>query len=291
MNLSYFYNQVVRFGIQNDPRKKSRVKNFEDTAILYGDPKTKVKKVLVGIDIEVGELLLADKIRSNQGLDLVISHHPEGYAYAQLYKVMSLQIDLLCKAGVAKEIAQELLEERQREVQRKILPRNHSRAVDAAKLLDLPFMCMHTPADNHVFSYLTRLINKEKPKTTQDIIDILIEIPEYKTAIKEKAGPRIIMGAPGRASGKVLIEMTGGTEGSADVYGNLYKTGVRTLVCMHLSEEHFKKVKDANLNVIIAGHISSDTLGLNLLLDNIEKEAKEKLTVINCSGFRRVTRN
>lgn len=291
MNLSYFYNQVVRFGIENDPRKKSRVKNFEDTAILYGDPKTKVKKVLVGIDIEVGELLLADKIRSNQGLDLVISHHPEGYAYAQLYKVMSLQIDLLCKAGVAKEIAQELLEERQREVQRKILPRNHSRAVDAAKLLDLPFMCMHTPADNHVFSYLTRLINKEKPKTTQDIIDILIEIPEYKTAIKEKAGPRIIMGAPNRASGKVLIEMTGGTEGSADVYGNLYKTGVRTLVCMHLSEEHFKKVKDANLNVIIAGHISSDTLGLNLLLDNIEKEAKEKLTVINCSGFRRVTRN
>ncbi|MFZ2356612.1 MAG: NGG1p interacting factor NIF3 [Candidatus Omnitrophota bacterium] len=281
----------MRFGIQNDPRKKSRVKNFEDTAILYGDPKTKVKKVLVGIDIEVGELLLADKIRSNQGLDLVISHHPEGYAYAQLYKVMSLQIDLLCKAGVAKEIAQELLEERQREVQRKILPRNHSRAVDAAKLLDLPFMCMHTPADNHVFSYLTRLINKEKPKTTQDIIDILIEIPEYKTAIKEKAGPRIIMGAPNRASGKVLIEMTGGTEGSADVYGNLYKTGVRTLVCMHLSEEHFKKVKDANLNVIIAGHISSDTLGLNLLLDNIEKEAKEKLTVINCSGFRRVTRN
>lgn len=290
MELSYFYNQVVKFGIQNDPRKKSRVKNFEDTAILYGDPKTKVKKVLVGIDIEVGELLLADKIRSTQGLDLVISHHPEGYAYAQLYKVMSLQVDILCKLGVAKEIAQGLLEERQREVQRKILPQNHSRAVDAAKLLDLPFMCAHTPADNHVFSYLAKLINKEKPKTAQDIIDILIEIPEYKTAIKEKVGPRIIMGAPGRGAGKVLIEMTGGTEGSDQVYGNLYKTGIRTLVCMHLSEEHFKKVKDANLNVIIAGHISSDTLGLNLLLDNVQKQANQKLTVLNCSGFRRVTR-
>lgn len=290
MELSYFYNQVVKFGIQNDPRKKSRIKNFEDTAILYGGPKTKVKKVLVGIDIEVGELLLADKIRSAQGLDLVISHHPEGYAYAQLYKVMSLQVDILRRIGVAKEIAQELLEERQREVQRRILPQNHSRAVDAAKLLDLPFMCVHTPADNHVFSYLTKLINKEKPKTAQDIIDILIEIPEYKTAVKEKVGPRIIMGAPGRASGKVLIEMTGGTEGSDQVYGNLYKTGVRTLVCMHLSEEHFKKVKDANLNVIIAGHISSDTLGLNLLLDNVQKQANQKLTVLNCSGFRRVNR-
>jgi putative NIF3 family GTP cyclohydrolase 1 type 2 len=57
---------------------------------------------------------------------------------------------------------------------------------------------------------------------------------------------------------------------------------------MHLSEEHFKKVKDANLNVVIAGHISSDTLGLNLLLDNIEKE--EKFEIIECSGFRRIRR-
>lgn len=57
---------------------------------------------------------------------------------------------------------------------------------------------------------------------------------------------------------------------------------------MHLSEEHFKKVKDANLNVVIAGHISSDTLGLNLLLDKIEKE--EKFETISCSGFRRIRR-
>jgi len=84
------------------------------------------------------------------------------------------------------------------------------------------------------------------------------------------------------------VEMTGGTEGSKDAYDKMYKTGVRTLVSMHLSEEHFKKVKDADLNVVIAGHISSDTLGLNLLLDRIEKE--EELKTINCSGFRRIRR-
>jgi hypothetical protein len=60
---------------------------------------------------------------------------------------------------------------------------------------------------------------------------------------------------------------------------------------MHMSEDHLKKVKDHNLNVVIAGHISSDNLGLNLLLDQIEKEAKEKFQVINCSGFRRIRRN
>jgi putative NIF3 family GTP cyclohydrolase 1 type 2 len=59
---------------------------------------------------------------------------------------------------------------------------------------------------------------------------------------------------------------------------------------MHLSEGHFKKAKEANLNVVIAGHISSDTLGLNLLLDNIEESAKQDFEVIACSGFTRIKR-
>jgi len=289
MKLSHLYSQVVKFGIKNDPRRHESIKGFEDSAILFGDPQTEVKKVLVGIDIEVGELLLADRIRSKEGLDLVISHHPEGHAYASLYKVMRVQIDLLEQAGISRKVATELLEERQREVERRILPNNHSRAVDAARLLKMPFMCMHTPADNHVYAYLKNLFAKEKPKTVKDILDILMTIPEYKLAAEAKVGPRSILGSPKREVGKILIEMTGGTEGSKDVYDKIYKTGVRTLVSMHLSEDHFKKVKEANLNVIIAGHISSDTLGLNLLLDNIESE--EKLHVFDCSGFRRVKRN
>jgi putative NIF3 family GTP cyclohydrolase 1 type 2 len=288
MKLSHLYNQVVRFGIERDPRTKKSINSYADTAILYGRPATEVNSILIGIDIEVGELLLADKIRQKQGLDLVISHHPEGRAYAALYEVMSLQIDLLVKVGVPKKVAQELLEERKGEVERKILPQNHMRAVDAARALDLPFMCVHTPADNHASSFMQELMRKEKPKKLQDIIDILIGIPEYKDAADELAGPRIILGAPNKAVGEIFVEMTGGTEGSKDTFDKLYKAGVRTLICMHLSEEHFKKVKDTNLNVVIAGHISSDTLGLNLLLDRIEKEERFKIT--DCSGFRRIRR-
>lgn len=289
MKLSRLYNQAIKYGIKNDPRKKGKISGYEDSAILFGDPDTEIKKVLVGIDIEVGELLLADNIRSKQGLDLVISHHPEGRAYASLYKVMRLQVDVLRQIGIPENVAKGLLEERQREVERKILPNNHSRAVDAAMLLDMPFICLHTPADNHVFSFITATMRKEKPRTVQDIVDILMTIEEYKQAAKNEVGPRIIAGSPNRPAGNILVEMTGGTEGPRDIYDKLYKKGIRTLVSMHLSEEHFKKVKDADLNVIIAGHISSDTLGLNLVLDNIEKE--ERLEVLACSGFRRVKRN
>ncbi len=288
MKLSHLYSQVIKFGKERDPRGKSRISSFEDTALLYGEADTDIKKIMVGIDIDVGELLLADKIRREEGLDLVISHHPEGRAHAAFYEVMQLQVDMLVKVGISKRVAQELLNERKAEVERKVLPGNHMRAVDAARILDLPFMCAHTPADNHASSFIQELLKKEKPKKVEDILDILNEIPEYKDAKKNLSGPRIILGSPRRAVGKIFVEMTGGTEGSKEVFDKMYKVGIRTLVSMHLSEEHFKKVKNANLNVVIAGHISSDTLGLNLLLDRIEKE--EKFEIIECSGFRRIRR-
>ncbi|MCM8800579.1 MAG: NGG1p interacting factor NIF3 [Candidatus Omnitrophica bacterium] len=292
MRLLKFYNQIIKFGRECDPRdKKQEIKSYEDTAILYGAVDTEVKGIMLGIDIESPELLLADNLRKrNKRIDLVISHHPEGKAYASLYEVMRLQVDLLIKAGICADVAQQLLEERMQEVLRKILPQNHMRTVDTASLLDIPFMCVHTPADNHASSFIQHLLDKEKPKKLKDILEILYQIPEYKEAEKNNAGPRIILGNPNRTAGRIFVEMTGGTEGPKDSFENLSKVGVRTIVAMHLSEEHFKKVRDTNLNVVIAGHISSDTLGLNLLLDKIERESKEEFDIFACSGFRRFKR-
>ncbi|MDD5595297.1 MAG: NGG1p interacting factor NIF3 [Candidatus Omnitrophica bacterium] len=293
MKLAHLYEEAVKCGISRDPRKvRSSIKSFEDSAVLYGRDDVEIKRILVGIDIEVAELLLADRLRAETGLDLVIAHHPEGRAYAALHEVMRLQIDILVKAGVAASVAKELLEERMDEVERRLMPGNHMRPVDAARLLDLPFMCLHTPADNHVASFLDGLFAEKKPQKVQDIVDLLMEVPEYKLADRElNNGPKIILGNPRRPVGKILLEMTGGTEGNKEVYDKLYKAGIRTLVSMHLSEEHFRKVKDANLNVVIAGHISSDTVGLNLLLDRLEIKAKQKFQILDCSGFRRITRN
>lgn len=289
MKLLDFYRKVIEYGSELDPRRNTPIDSYADTAILYGKPDTEIKKILIGIDMEVGELLLADKIRSTQGLDLVIAHHPEGPAWAGFYQVMQLQIDLLARAGISKKVAQELLGERKREVERKVLPHNHMRSVDIARLLDMPFMCMHTPADNHAASHIEKLMRLRGPKKLQDIVDLLLELPEYKDASGQFAGPKIILGRPSRPVGKIFVEMTGGTEGPKEAFDKLYKLGVRTLISMHLSEEHFKKIKDTNLNVVVAGHISSDTLGVNLLLDKIEKE--EKFSIVACSGFRRFQHN
>jgi putative NIF3 family GTP cyclohydrolase 1 type 2 len=117
---------------------------------------------------------------------------------------------------------------------------------------------------------------------------ILKRVPEYADGLKKGAGPKILVGDPKKQVGKIFVDMTGGTEGPKKVYARLSQAGVGTIIAMHLSEEHFRCVKDEHINIVIAGHIASDTLGMNLLLDEIEKAGK--INVIACSGFTRIKR-
>ncbi|GAH67592.1 unnamed protein product, partial [marine sediment metagenome] len=103
---------------------------------------------------------------------------------------------------------------------------------------------------------------------------------------KLQVPPKIVSGSEDSKCGKIFVDMTGGTEGSKEIFEKYANSGVSTLVGMHLSEEHLENAKKAKLNVVIAGHISSDNLGLNLLFDELEKE--EKLEFIGISGFERI---
>ncbi len=316
MNLREIYEKAVKVGIENDPRGRDAVekdldnvkKKFEkltekekeffdkeslwnpysDTRILSGTGEEQIKTILAGIDMEVGEVLLADALsKGGKKIDLVLAHHPEGVAFANLYEVMKLQAELLWCYGVPINIAEALMEGRISEVKRRLMPINHQRTVDAAKVLGLAFLCLHTPADNMVTTYLQKLFDEKKPYTLADIIDILLEIPEYQDAARKGAGPEILLGNKDRKAGKIYVDMTGGTEGSKEIFQSLTLSGVNTIVAMHLSEEHRKEAEKHHLNVIIAGHIASDNLGLNLLLDRVLEPDVE---VIECSGFMRVKR-
>ncbi len=317
MKLVDIYKNIVSFGMEMDPRGKDKIKKelskvkkgydglskkdkdlfdnerlvhpYSDTRILAGKKESDIKTILVGIDIDVGEVVLADRLKEKgQKVDLLLSHHPEGMALAGFFNVMHMQVDILNKFGIPVDIAQGLMSDRISEVERKIMSRNHMQSVDAARLLDIAFMSCHTPADNCVASFLQSLLDKKKPNTLGDIVDILKAIPEYKESAKNNTPPKIIRGNASSKAGKVFADMTGGTEGSKNVFGRLSQAGVSTLVCMHLGEEHFKKAKEEHMNIVIAGHIASDNVGLNIMLDELEKKAKFK--ILSCSGFRRFSR-
>lgn len=318
MKLIDLYRNAIKNGIAKDPRtvldirrELSQVKRdykklkgpdkhafdverltnpYADTRILYGDPETDIKTIMVGIDMEAPEILAADRLNEKgSSVDLVMAHHPEGAAWANLYDVMKLQVAMLVKFGIPKEVGDAMMKERMGEVKRSVAPANHQRSVDIAKLLNIPYMCCHTPADNHVADYLQKIFDRKKPSKLSDVIALLKAIPEYADGLKKGAGPRILIGEAKKKAGKIFVDMTGGTEGSKKIFPRLSQAGVGTIVCMHLSEEHFKHAKDEHINVVIAGHIASDAVGLNLLLDALQKIDKE-LIIIPCSGFVRVRR-
>jgi hypothetical protein len=139
-----------------------------------------------------------------------------------------------------------------------------------------------------VSGYLQKLFDKKGPDTLSDILKILKDIPEYHEAIRNNAGPRVLLGSKERRCGKIFVDMTGGTEGAKTIFESLSNSGVGTIVGMHLSDEHRTEAEKHHLNIVIAGHISSDNLGVNLMVDEIQKAGD--LTVIPCSGYRRFSR-
>ncbi len=183
-------------------------------------------------------------------------------------------------------VAEQLMGKRISEIERRLMPVNHTRAVDVARILGLPMMCIHTPADNCVTSYLKKTFDKENPFRLRNLLQILKNIPEYKKSAKLQVPPKIVSGSENSKCGKIYVDMTGGTEGSKEIFEKYASSGVSTLVSMHLSEEHLENAKKANLNVVIAGHIASDVLGLNLLFDELEKE--ESVEFVSVSGFERI---
>ncbi len=313
MKIKEIYQLAIGKGIGRDPRspeavqkllekesklytemKEDEKKEFDldrlfnpygDTRVLFGDPEQEVARVLSGVDMETGEVLLADRIsQRGEKIDLIIAHHPEGKALSALYRVMSLQEDILAKFGVPINVAEGIMASRISEVKRGLMPLNHNRAVDAARLLGIPIMCVHTPADNLVNDFVQSRMDTRKPETLGDVVKMLKEIPEYAEAVQYNAGPAIVLGSKDKRAGKIMVDMTGGTSGSEDAYAKLVTAGVGTLIVMHIGEKHRKEAEKNHVNVIIAGHMASDSLGLNLFLDELVRRGVE---VIPCAGLLR----
>lgn len=313
MTIKEIYNLAIQMGINSDFRGREGVQRFLDikrkqyekmdekeknefdrdalenpyldSGIHHVAEDKDIKRVLVGVDIEPSEILLAKDLG---GVDLIIGHHPLGKGLANLADVMNLQCDVLNYYGVPINIAEGLMKERIGEVARGVNSSNHKRIIDTAKLLNQNLINIHTPCDNLAAKFLKDLISRKNPETIGELIDILKEIPEYKEAIKIGAGPKVFVGAPENRCGKIaLSEITGGTSGSPKLYEKMANASIGTIVGMHLSEEHKKQAEEAHLNIVIAGHMSSDSLGMNLFLDELQKRGIE---IIPCSGFTRISR-
>ncbi len=233
-----------------------------------------VKKVLIGVDMDTPELLLAREL----GYDCVVSHHPKADGQVVNFaKVMDVQIDKMVEYGIPINKAQKALRKTQTSVEIGRHVANYDRASSAARLMEMTYLNIHLPADivteGIVQSHLDEKFETNPKKTLKDVVDALNEMDIYKNAI---AGPVIRAGGPSDYAGKIAVLMAGGTNGGADVYKAFFEAGVGTIVCMHVPEAVKKVVAEQNIgNVIVAGHMASDSIGLNAIIEAWEKEGVE----------------
>ncbi len=315
MNIKQIFNLGIDLAIAADPRGEAGVKKYlarvrKDyeamsekskkyfemekltnpymDSFIHTDDGNEVKRVLVGIDINAAEILLANELtQRGKKIDLVIAHHPEGKGQTYLHDVMMMNTDIYEACGIPVHLAEKISEERWLEVEKGVHPMNHNQAIDIARLLGVNFINTHTFTDNLVNKFLTDYLNKVKPQTLGDIIDALLELPEYQYAQSMGSGPKIVSGRPSHRVGKMLLEMTGGTTPGSKLYQEISRFGISTVVGMHMHREIINKASENQLNVVMAGHMSSDSLGMNLLLDELEKKGIE---IISAGGLIRVSR-
>ncbi|MFH1751607.1 MAG: NGG1p interacting factor NIF3 [archaeon] len=319
MKLKELYETAVEKAIEADPRGKKEViellkerkkefkelkaidqefydkdrlwNPYDDSRILNGKPESNVKTALIGIDVEVSEVLLAHTLNKDKkaGIDLLLAHHPEGNALYNLFKVTPMQARIMELAGMPISAAENFTSESAEVVSRRFSAVNAFRTVDASKLLGFPLICLHTVADNYCQQFVKNLVEKNNPRTLNETIELLKEVPEFIEYRKRGQEIKLVNGNPNNSLGNFFVEMTGGTTPVQKVYKKLANSGVSTIIDMHNTEDNIKEAKKHNLNIILTNHIPSDNLGLNLLLDQIEKKLG-KLNVIECSGFVRVKR-
>jgi putative NIF3 family GTP cyclohydrolase 1 type 2 len=313
------YDTMLKMGQKNDPRsqkeidammadrkkaydklegkkkeyfyKDSLVNPYGDSGVMYGDMKRTVKTALVCIDADKQEVVLAHALKGGKNeVDMIISHHPEGRGLVDLTRVMSVQETVMVKHGVSINIVEKLLAKRISELDRGLHPINHYQPIDAARLLDIPYMCCHTPADNSVHAFMEDFVDKRasKLKTVGDLMEAFFDIEEFQEAERLGTGPMIFAGSPTSKLGKIAVMgMTGGTSGNDDIFEQLSRAGVGTVISMHMGEKPREKAEKYHLNVVITGHMASDSLGLNLVLDHMEKDG---LKIVPGGGFIRVKR-
>jgi len=318
MRLKDIYRIIVEKGVAEDPRDRTEIDRvlaevkkayekledeekaffdlekltnpYSDTRICAGDPEMEIRGLLVGIDMEVGEVLLADRLRDRgEPIDLLFAHHPEGLGFANVHEVMYMQADLWAAQGVGIGAGDALIAPRAQEIRRKVMPANHYRAIDAAGLLGLASVSCHTPADNSVTAFVQRFLDERAPSTLGDLVKVLRTIPEYGDAARKGCGPALVSGSESARTGRIVVDMTGGTQGPEEALERLSSAGVGTLVGMHYTEEYRKKAEELKINLVIAGHVSSDTLGMNLVLDEIERAGE--VAIYCTSGMVRVKRS
>jgi hypothetical protein len=240
-----------------------------------------VRRILATVDCNAGDLLMARLLRC----DAVLTHHPQGPAEIHGWTLIARQVEQMMECGVPAARAEAAIQRRMRSVELNSHARNYLGVVQAARLLNLAFLNVHLPCDiitRRIIAERMAPCNRpESRASVAEVIAALQDIPEQRRAATE---PKILLGAPDRLAGRVAVGIAGYTNGGVDVLRAFFEAGVGTVLMMHFPEGDLREAREQKLagNLIVTGHMASDSIGINIYLDELERRG---LHVIRAGGI------
>lgn len=262
---------------------------FGDTRLLSGDPGTEVHRVLCGVNVDSGELLLADRLRDcGRPVDVVIAHHAsaQGGGIGSREDILRAQVRMLTDFGVPAHRAEKL-----------ILPLAQApgqRSTDyrlnqLAEALGLPLMTIHGPADLYVYQECRRVLRDDQPRTVGDLIAISDSWPEVQWFLQRGLGSSAAVGDPAALLGRTYCCFYGGWNPTPEVFEALCDAGCETLWVMDTGEPLNEVARRRGANIVVTPHMAADAGGLNRLFDAAMARFGD-FDVVGVGGFVRVDR-
>lgn len=242
-----------------------------------------IHRAAAGLDIATAELMTAWDLECG----LVIGHHAD-YAPGsiQAYRSFTTIREKMIRLGVHPSQASKII----RTVQtlhrrgRSGNSSNYDRIPSIARLISLPLMNIATPVDrigeNRVEALLEERLSSEPPARLSDVMEVLYSIPECALSISP---PAIYVGSEGDYAGKPTALFSHIAAESPSIATALFDAGVGTLILPYAAESVIAAVKEQNIgNLIVLGHVTADSIGMNTLLQELERQGME---VIRFSGI------
>lgn len=230
-----------------------------------------IKKVLFGIDITTAEL----KIAKDLGYDCVIAHHP--VPGGPSWKVYERHIGFMVAAGVPHEVASAAVLPRIEAMKASGHSANYDHTPSVARLLGMPFMNIHGPLDEIGRRIMQRkaddfLASTARPKV-QDLMAAFSEIPEIRNAKTD-----VVLAAGDRDAEvhRVVVAHGALTNGGYEVANAYFSHGVDTVVYIHIAPDAgMRLAKEGKGNLIVTGHIASDSIGINPFIAELRAHGLE----------------
>ncbi|MDR5683819.1 MAG: hypothetical protein QN163_07330 [Armatimonadota bacterium] len=245
----------------------------EDSAIyVRGD---RIRRVLFGIDVGPAELLLARQL----GFDCVVAHHPVN-ATPDAWKVYLRHVEFMVAAGVPEDAALAAVADRVDAYRVRAHVWNYDHVPSVARLLGIPFLNVHAPLDEvgrRRMIEVVRHVQSEDPHATVgDLARALGRLPEITNA---QTAVEVRLGSADSVAGNVVVAHGALTNGGYDVASTCFAHGVDTVVYIHIDYAELQRLRrDGRGNLIVTGHIASDSLGFTPFLQALRARGLEVTT-------------